>query len=53
MRYTFAEYEEFIYLNTTLDRNEARNYARECWNKGLSKTSAVMIFRTRTKEDKV
>ena len=38
---TFKEYEEFIYLNTTLPRLDARLIARECWNKGLDKYEAL------------
>lgn len=38
---TFAEYEEFIYLNTSLPRLDARLIARECWNKGMDKYEAL------------
>ena len=37
----FNEYEEFIYLNTHLTKEQAREYARYCWNKGLTKYEAV------------
>lgn len=37
----FNEYEEFIYLNTHLTKEQAREYARDCWNKGLTKYEAI------------
>lgn len=40
----FNEYEEFIYLNTAMDREQAREYARECWNKGINKYNAVKNY---------
>lgn len=38
---TFNEYENFIYINTTLTREEARIHARDCWNQGLDKHEAL------------
>lgn len=38
---TFNEYEEFIYLNTTMSREEARAFAREMWNAGKDKYEAL------------
>ena len=41
----FKDYENYIYLNTTLTRDEARAIARDCWNRGLTKTQALNIAR--------
>ena len=46
---TFKDYEEFIYLNTDMDRMTARTYARECWNKDINKYNAVKNYQCRTK----
>ena len=37
----FADYEEFIYLNTNLPKMDARLIARDCWNKGMTKYEAL------------
>lgn len=39
--FVFADYEEFIYLNTNLPKRDARLIARECWNKGMTKQEAL------------
>ena len=44
---TFNEYEEFIYINSNLTREQAREIARECWNKGLDKYEALNIAKER------
>jgi len=41
---TFEEYERFIYLNTHLTKDEAREYARDAWNLGLTKTEAIVAL---------
>lgn len=41
----FAEYEDFVYLNTHLSKEDARKIARECWNKGLTKYEALEVAR--------
>lgn len=38
---TFKEYEEFIYMNTHMSKDEARAFARNCWNKGMDKYEAL------------
>lgn len=38
---TFADYEEFIYLNSHMTRDEARNAARRYWNEGVDKREAL------------
>lgn len=38
---TFERYEWFIYINSNMKRSEAREYARECWNKGVDKYEAL------------
>ena len=40
----FNEYEEFIYLNTHMTKEQAREYARDCWNKGINKYNAVKNY---------
>lgn len=37
----FEDYYEFIYLNTKMTSNEALNFARQCWNCGLTKYEAI------------
>jgi len=41
MKNTFKEYYDFIYLNTNLPKNDAYKIARDCWNEGLDKQSAL------------
>ena len=38
---SFSDYWDFIYNNTHMSRQEAREYAVECWNKGISKYEAI------------
>lgn len=38
---TFADYEEFIYVNTKMTLEEARSFARQGWNKGIDKYEAL------------
>lgn len=38
---SFAEYLEFIYLNTNLPKIDCRLIASECWDKGLDKYEAL------------
>lgn len=41
----FAEYEDYIYLNTHFTREVARDIARKCWNHNLSKEDALNYAR--------
>jgi len=41
MTESFAEYVDYIYLNTNLPRTDAKLIAVECWNKGMSKEEAL------------
>ena len=45
----FGEYEEFIYMNTHMDKIEARAFARNCWNKGMDKYEALAEARKESK----
>lgn len=38
---TFGEYYDFIYLNTTLPKQDILRIAVECWNKGYDKYTAL------------
>ena len=44
---SFAEYNNFIYLNSTLTSEEARDVAVDCWNMGLTKEEALEIAEER------
>ena len=45
MTLRFEEYEEFIYMNTHMTREEARAFARQCWNNGIEKNEALKMAR--------
>lgn len=42
----FNDYEETIYLNTNLTKEEARTVGRHYWNKGLDALEAIKNIRT-------
>lgn len=47
---TFADYEEFFYLNTHMTREEARKVARQYWNDGLEKREALKKYEAQKRE---
>ena len=43
----FKDYYEFIYLNSRLTKEQAWDYATDCWNKGMSKYEALAALNER------